>query len=132
MAITSPFGQIRRKVSYLYGKWNTNHYGVDLRADVGTPVFAVEGGIVRVADNWLAEGNVVIIDHGYGLFSLYFHLSRLKVKSGEVVGAGQIIALSGQSGAAKGPHLHFEMRLNGIAISPWNFMPEAQIYEVKK
>ncbi|MDO8522871.1 MAG: M23 family metallopeptidase [bacterium] len=123
MQITSPFGQIRHKVSNRYGKWDINHFGADLRADIGTPVFAAEDGIVRVAGNFLAEGNMVLIDHGYGLVSLYFHLSKLKVKKGDVVQKGDKIALSGQT-AAREPHLHFEIRLYGVAVNPWEFMPE--------
>lgn len=129
MVVTSPFGQIRHKRSNKYGKWDTNHFGVDLKAFVGTPVLAVEGGIVRISRNWLAEGGIVIIDHGYGLESLYFHLSRLKAKEGQRVKVGDVIALSGQTGAAQGPHLHFEVRKDGIAVSPWNFMPEAGDYK---
>lgn len=131
MAITSPFGQIRHKVSRKEGKWDVNHYGADLHADVGTPVFAVESGIVRIADNFLAEGTMVLIDHGYGLISLYFHLSKLEVKRGDIVKKGHEIARSGQTGAVVGPHLHFEMRLRGVAVSPWNFMPEPPAFEQK-
>ena len=129
MAWTSPFGQIRHKISTKKGKLDIYHYGVDLHADVRTHVFAAESGIVRIAKNMLAEGNMVAIDHGYGLVSLYFHLSKLKVKEGSFMPAGQEIALSGQSGAATGPHLHFEVRLRGVAVSPWNFMPEPLIYK---
>lgn len=129
MAVTSPFGEIRHKASIKSGRWDINHFGVDLLANTGTEVFAAEAGIVRVAENWLAEGNLVIIDHGYGLVSLYFHLSKLKVKKGDRIKAGDLIAKSGQSGAAKGPHLHFEVRLFGVAVSPWNFMPESPPYQ---
>lgn len=131
MAVTSPFGKIRHKISNKDGKWDVNHFGVDLRADVGTLVYAAEKGVVRIAANFLAEGNMVFIDHGYGLVSLYFHLSRLKVKKGEVVKKGEEIGRSGQTGAAIGPHLHFEIRLYGIAVSSWNFIAQPPMFEQK-
>ena len=131
MAVTSPFGQIRRKFSNQYGKWDINHFGADLHAYAGAQVFAVEDGTVLIARHWLAEGNVVIIDHGYGLISLYFHLSAFKVKEGDRVKAGNVIAKSGQTGMAVGQHLHFEIRINGIAVSPWEFMPEPPMFEQK-
>jgi|SRR3989344_3437344 len=131
MAVTSPFGQIRHKFSRKEGKWDANHFGVDLHADVGTPVYAAEKGTVRLATKFLAEGKIIIIDHGYGLLSLYFHLSNLQVYDGDFVKKGDKIALSGQSGASIGPHLHFEIRLNGIAVSPWEFMPKPPMFRQK-
>jgi len=131
MAVTSPFGQIRHKFSRKDGKWDANHFGADLHADVWTHVYAAEKGIVRLATKFLAEGKIIIIDHGYGLFSLYFHLSRLQVHDGDFVKKGDMIALSGQTGASIGPHLHFEIRLNGVAVSPWNFMQEPPMFKQK-
>src|SRR3989338_4673280 len=81
METTSPFGKIRRKRMHNNGKeirWDHYHGGVDLRARVGTPVFAAESGIARIAQKWLGSGNTIILDHGQGLLTFYFHLSKMK------------------------------------------------------
>lgn len=120
---TSPFGEVRRK--RLLGtriKWSSYHNGVDFRAPEGTKIFAAESGVVRVAQNWLGSGNTVIIDHGYGLLSLYFHLSKIYLKESQEIKRGQKIGLSGKSGNAYRPHLHFEIRLYGIPVNPLEFL----------
>ena len=110
--ITSDFG-LRRV------RW---HYGSDLRVKVGEPVYAVFDGIVRIATyDRYGFGRFVVIRHKNGLESVYGHLYRFKVKVGEVVKAGDLIGLGGNSGRSTAPHLHFEIRYAGNAINPHNF-----------
>ncbi len=89
------------------------HRGLDYRASTGTPVAAVNDGRVVLARPLYYEGNCVIIDHGQGFLTLYMHLSRFRVAEGERVRRGQIIALSGGTGRATGPHLHLGVRWQG-------------------
>lgn len=98
------------------------HEGLDLAAVVGTPVMAAGGGIVFFAGHQHDFGNFVEIDHGNGIITRYAHCSRLKVKEGEVVRRGQIIAAVGDTGHATGPHLHFEIRYKGVARNPTKFL----------
>lgn len=116
--VTSPFGETRIDKSK---DFKSVHNGIDFRAKAGTPIMAVNDGVVRLADNFLAEGKFAIIDHGAGISSVYLHLSRLNVKTGDKVRRGQVIGLSGQSGQAIGPHLHFMVKINGVAVDPLKF-----------
>jgi murein DD-endopeptidase MepM/ murein hydrolase activator NlpD len=97
------------------GHW---HSGIDLAAASGTPVAATLPGIVTVIVSATGYGLHVIIDHGGGLSSLYGHLDTVVVASGDDVAAGQIIGTVGSTGNATGPHLHFEIRRDGIAEDP--------------
>ncbi|MBN2722485.1 MAG: peptidoglycan DD-metalloendopeptidase family protein [Deltaproteobacteria bacterium] len=94
------------------------HKGIDLNVPEGTPIVATLGGKIKVARNVNGYGNAIYIDHGNGLQSRYGHASKLLVKEGEEVKAGQQIALSGNTGLSDGPHLHFEVRLDNVAINP--------------
>lgn len=94
------------------------HRGLDYRAKTGTPVMAVNHGRVVLARALYYEGNCVIIDHGLGLMTLYMHLSKFKVSEGETVKRGQLIALSGGTGRATGPHLHLSVRWQGEYLDP--------------
>ncbi|MDD6032319.1 MAG: M23 family metallopeptidase [Oscillospiraceae bacterium] len=94
------------------------HYGLDLAADEGTAIYAVLSGTVRSASQGDSYGNYVILDHRNGFATLYAHCSRLLVQEGETVRKGQKIALVGSTGAATGPHLHFEMIQDGIRLDP--------------
>lgn len=94
------------------------HSGVDLRAPSGTPVKASGPGIVVLAANLYYSGNLVIIDHGGGLVTLYAHLSSIKVEKGERVSAGQLLGLSGSTGRITGPHLHWGAKIGGIPFDP--------------
>jgi murein DD-endopeptidase MepM/ murein hydrolase activator NlpD len=96
----------------------SRHLGMDYAVAAGTPVHAVNRGTVILARDLYFEGGFVVIDHGQGLFSLYLHLSDFKVKEGDLVEAGQLIALSGGSGRATGPHLHLAVRWQGIYLNP--------------
>lgn len=108
-AITSRFGPRRSGF----------HHGLDLRAPVGTPVYAAQAGVVTFA-GWRNNiyGNFVIIDHGGGLVTRYAHNSRVLVRRGQRVDKGSVIALSGNTGRSTGPHIHFEVMRNGKAIDP--------------
>lgn len=94
------------------------HNGLDFRVPSGTPVAAMNDGTVLLARNLYYEGGFVVLDHGQGLLTLYMHLSELKVKEGDVVKRGQVIALSGGTGRATGPHLHVAVRWQGTYLDP--------------
>lgn len=97
------------------GHW---HSGIDLAAARGTPVMATLPGVVTVIVSATGYGLHVVIDHGGGLSSLYGHLDTVVVLSGDYVDAGQVIGTVGSTGNATGPHLHFEIRRDGIAEDP--------------
>lgn len=94
------------------------HRGVDLAAPEGTPVRAMTHGVVRYAGIQTGYGNVVWLDHGSGVLTVYAHLSRVDVRTGARVRAGEVIALSGSSGDATAPHLHFEVWRWGRQVDP--------------
>lgn len=94
------------------------HQGLDYRVPTGTPVHAMNEGTVLLARFLYFEGNCVVIDHGQGLLTLYFHLSELKVKEGDPIERGQEIGLSGGTGRATGPHLHVAVRWQSTYLDP--------------
>jgi len=94
------------------------HTGVDFRAAVGSLVRATSDGIIAGTDNEVIYGNVITIDHGYGLITRYMHLSAFNVSVGDRVKAGDIIGLSGATGRVEAPHLHWEMRIRGQPVDP--------------
>ncbi len=94
------------------------HRGLDYRAKTGTPVMAANSGRVLLARPFYYEGNCVILDHGLGLATIYMHLSDFSVKEGERVQRGQVIARSGATGRATGPHLHLTVRWQGESLDP--------------
>ncbi|MGC2697301.1 MAG: M23 family metallopeptidase [Candidatus Angelobacter sp.] len=100
------------------GVQKAQHKGLDFRASIGTPVHATNSGTVILARPLYFEGNCVMLDHGQGLMTIYMHLSEFKVKEGEKVAAGQLIALSGGTGRSTGPHLHFAVRWRGEYLDP--------------
>jgi murein DD-endopeptidase MepM/ murein hydrolase activator NlpD len=102
------------------------HEGLDFVADIGTPVVAAAGGVVVVADKHPQYGNMIEIDHGNNFTTRYAHLSKMAVKEGQVVKRGKEIGLSGNSGRSTGPHLHFEVRYNGIAQNPTRFLQQGE------
>jgi len=98
------------------------HYGLDIINDVGTPVYAAGDGEVRVAGRTQGGlGVLVEISHGYGYSSLYAHLSQVHVSPGQMVKRGELIGKCGRSGLVSGPHLHFEVRRNGVSQNPVDF-----------
>jgi murein DD-endopeptidase MepM/ murein hydrolase activator NlpD len=100
------------------GKAQREHQGLDFRVPTGTPVAAMNAGTVLLARFLYFEGNCVVIDHGQGLLTLYFHLSEFKVKEGDAITRGQLIGLSGGTGRATGPHLHVAVRWQGTYLDP--------------
>ncbi|WP_020167725.1 MULTISPECIES: M23 family metallopeptidase [Methylotenera] len=98
------------------------HEGLDFSADTGTPIWAAADGIVTSAERTPDYGNIVKIDHGSGLETRYAHASKLLVKAGERVVKGQIVAQVGSTGRSTGPHLHYEIRLNGNALDPRKYL----------
>lgn len=115
--ITDTYGYSR-----ITGASSISHKGTDYRASVGTPVFAMNSGEVGFNQYLRNYGNTVIIDHGYGLHTIYMHLSESLVTLGQKVKKGQMIARSGDSGYTLGPHLHLTVRINSISIDPERFM----------
>jgi murein DD-endopeptidase MepM/ murein hydrolase activator NlpD len=112
------FGDKRR---YLYSNGGVDtsvHAGVDIAVPVGTKVRAAGRGRVVFAGMRIVTGNTVIVEHLPGLYSIYMHLSKIQVRIGEVVERGAAIALSGKTGLATGPHLHWELRAGGEAVDP--------------
>ncbi len=99
------------------------HNGVDMLANTGAPVYAPGAGKVEYIGRKGGFGKTVIINHGFGYKTIYAHLSKYKVKKGQKVKRGDLIALTGSSGSlSTGPHLHYEVRHNGIALNPRNFI----------
>jgi len=100
------------------GKVQSVHQGLDYAVPEGTPVAALNGGTVLLAQSLFFEGNCVVLDHGQGLLTLYLHLSQIEVKEGDRVTSGQKIGLSGGTGRATGPHLHVAVRWQGVYLNP--------------
>lgn len=98
------------------------HSGEDIAAPQGTPVVAMNSGVVRLTMNHFFTGNGVIIDHGLGLFSMYFHLSDIFVREGQRIAKGEPIGTVGATGRATGPHLHWGIRLNGARVDPYSLL----------
>ena len=98
------------------------HEGIDFPADVGTPIDAAASGKVVAAEVHPAYGKMIEIDHGNGLVTRYAHCSALLVKEGDLVVRGQLIGRVGNTGRSTGPHLHFEVRLNGVPQNPARFL----------
>ena len=117
-AVTSPFGTAR----VFNGTLKSYHGGTDFRAAVGTSVIAANDGVVVIAKDRYYAGGSVVIDHGEGIYTQYYHLSALNVKVGQSVKKGDIIALSGASGRVSGPHLHFGVIVGGVQVNPINFV----------
>lgn len=103
------------------------HGGADFRADPGTPVKCAGGGVVVFAGRQGGYGNVIYVDHGGGLVTRYAHLRRIVTKLEAHVSAGELIGEVGSTGRATGPHLHFEVRLDGRAVDPVTAMTVAEL-----
>ena len=98
------------------------HKGLDIAAKTGTPIVAAANGVVTYAGAKGLLGKVVIIDHGYGMVTRYGHLSKILKKNGEAVKRGDKIGLVGSTGRSTGPHLHYEVRLNGMPVNPGKYI----------
>jgi len=120
--IGSPF--LRSRLSPIYGYWMP-HEGQDFNGPIGTPVFATGDGVVKNIKvrpySKVDFGTVIYIDHGYGYETIYGHLNKVLVKKGQKIKRGQQIAEMGNTGGSVGPHLHYEVHLNGIPRNPINF-----------
>ncbi len=116
--VNAPISDVFGTRRMFNGKAQSMHQGLDYAVPGGTPISAVNAGTVLLASPLYFEGNCVVLDHGQGLQTLYFHLSEIKVKPGERVERGQEIGLSGGTGRATGPHLHLAVRWQGIYLNP--------------
>lgn len=112
--ITSDFGTKR-----VYNKeLKSYHGGTDFQAKNNTPIIASNSGIVRISQNRFYAGNSIVIDHGQGVYSCYFHLNTMNYKVGEFIKKGEVLGLSGSTGRVTGPNLHFTFRINGLQVDP--------------
>ena len=116
--ITSDFGKAR----VYNGLLKSYHGGTDFRAAVGVPVIAANDGKVVLVQDRFYSGQSVIIDHGQGVYTCYFHMSKFHVKESQDVKKGDVIGLSGSSGRVSGPHLHFGVRVGGEQVDPLHFI----------
>jgi murein DD-endopeptidase MepM/ murein hydrolase activator NlpD len=105
------------------------HTGVDISVPSGTPVHVSADGVVTFAGYHSGYGRIVTVDHGAGCTTHYAHLSRLDVIAGQRLHRGDVIALSGASGRATGPHLHYEIRVNGVAVNPYPYLKRSAAVE---
>jgi murein DD-endopeptidase MepM/ murein hydrolase activator NlpD len=110
--VTSPFGW----------RWGRMHEGIDIGAPAGAPVVASAAGTVIYAGELGGYGNLVVIDHGGGLATAYGHMAAIGVASGQQVGQGEAVGLVGSTGHSTGPHLHFEVRVNGSPVDPLGYL----------
>jgi len=108
---TSPFSGIQKF-----------HEGMDIAAQTGTPVMAPADGVVVKAGFGTGYGNLVEISHGYGMKTIFAHNSRLNVKAGQRVRRGDVVAYVGDSGSSTGPHLHYEVKVNGLPVNPVKYL----------
>jgi murein DD-endopeptidase MepM/ murein hydrolase activator NlpD len=116
--VTSPFGNRTSPFSGIL----KFHEGMDIASQTGTPVVAPADGVVIKAGFGTGYGNMVEISHGYGIRTIFAHNSRLNVKAGQRVKRGDIIAYVGDSGSSTGPHLHYEVRVNGLPVNPMRYL----------
>ncbi|MBE2193713.1 MAG: LysM peptidoglycan-binding domain-containing protein [Anaerolinea sp.] len=113
--ITSPFGTRR---SYNGSGFDRIHAGTDFAAMPGAAIYAPAAGVVVMAETLNVRGNATLIDHGWGVYTGYWHQTEIKVRVGEVVQQGQVIGTVGQTGRVTGPHLHWEMFVGGVQVDP--------------
>jgi murein DD-endopeptidase MepM/ murein hydrolase activator NlpD len=125
---SSSFGYRR----IINGKPRAPHTGADLRAPVGTEVLAANHGRVVLSGNYFFAGQSIVLDHGGGLYTMYFHLSEVKVDAGTMVRRGDVIALSGMSGRVTGPHLHWAARLADARVDPMELIHKISIGRSQK
>lgn len=110
----SPFG-LRR---WINGERRNSHTGMDIKAPEGQPVKAANSGRVALAGDFFFAGRAVFLDHGQGVYTMYFHLSKIDVEEGQKVSKGEVLGLVGMTGRATGPHLHWGARLGGARVDP--------------
>jgi murein DD-endopeptidase MepM/ murein hydrolase activator NlpD len=120
-ATTSPFGTRR---SYNGGPYSSYHAGQDFGAPAGVPIVAPAAGRVALAAPLQVRGNAVLLDHGAGIYTGYWHMTEIYVTEGQLVAAGDVLGLVGTTGLSTGAHLHWELRIYGIAVDPMQFLTE--------
>jgi murein DD-endopeptidase MepM/ murein hydrolase activator NlpD len=118
--VSSGFG---RRVSPFTGM-DTMHGGIDISAPMHTPVIAPAGGTVTAAHSDSGLGNMVVLAHGHGMRTIYGHMSKVKVKTGQTLKRGDLIGWVGSSGLSTGPHLHYEVEVKGATVDPLKFIIE--------
>jgi len=118
--LTSSFGT---RIDPYTGK-STMHRGIDIANQEGVPVMAPARGVVTFAGNSGGFGNVIVIDHGYGMRTRFGHLSEIAISVGDRVDRGDRIGRIGNTGRSTGPHLHYEVEINGVAENPMNYILE--------
>ena len=111
------YGNIRKN-----GSVELQHLGIDLDAVEGTPVYAINDGMVRLVEDFVNYGKTIVIDHGVGIFSFYLHLNKFNVEVGDLVVRGATIAYSGNTGYSIAPHLHFSIRIQNASVDPLRFI----------
>lgn len=117
--LTSPFGY---RHSPFGRKWKL-HTGLDIGAPYGAPIYATAEGLVTFADWDSGHGKTVVVDHGHDVTTRYCHASRFMVAEGDLVGVGDVIALVGSTGMSTGPHLHYELLIDGEKVDPLGYLP---------
>jgi len=113
--LTSGFGR----------RWGRMHSGIDMAGPTGTAVYATADGVVNFAGQQSGYGNLIKISHELGTETRFGHLSRIRVKQGQRVSQGDLIGDMGSTGRSTGPHLHYEVRMNGRAVDPMSFIKAA-------
>lgn len=121
-AITSQYGTRR---SYNEGQLRTFHSGTDFGGGPGTDITAPAAGMVVLVDTFPVRGNATVIDHGWGVYTGYWHQSEVFVQPGDFVTAGQVIGTVGNTGRSTGPHLHWEMWVNGVQVDPMQWVQQS-------
>lgn len=113
--VTAPYGDAR---SYNDGPIEIYHTGVDFAGGIGTKIFAPASGRVVLSQTLTLRGNSLVINHGLGIMTGYYHLSKILVEEGDIVTAGQVIAEGGSTGLSSGPHLHWDLRIHDVTVDP--------------
>ena len=116
--LSSAFGVIR----IINGKHRGMHTGIDLGAEEGTPVKACNSGVVVLVDELFLSGKSIVLDHGRGLYSMYFHFSESLVMEGDSLSTGAILGRVGSTGRSTKPHLHWGIRMNGARVDPLSLL----------
>jgi murein DD-endopeptidase MepM/ murein hydrolase activator NlpD len=126
---TRPFKRPPGEVNSTFGEWRTfndghrsQHLGLDLFAREGSKVHAINAGLVTLVRDTFLAGNVVVVTHGAGIASAYYHLSKASVAEGDVLAAGAEVGLAGHTGRTTGPHLHLSVRVPGGFVDPAEFL----------
>lgn len=129
--ITSEFAE-KRTVIYNTGKKSSEvHWGVDFAVPIGTEVHSPADGVVVFSDTRILTGGTVVIEHAPGVYTLFYHLSKNIKAAGDAVKAGDLVALSGNTGYSTGPHLHWEFRINTVPVSPFSAVKKPLFESVK-